>query len=99
MVDAGAHGQRPLADAPFRHRIAHPAAEVAIRDAARKKQVIHESYPQLMRTLVPERGQREPWNEMSYGRLPSPHQAKRKEARPRQWLGAGERRPWTLRAS
>ena len=45
VVDARAHGQSSLSDAPFCHCIAHPAAEVAVSDAAGKNQVIHESLP------------------------------------------------------
>jgi hypothetical protein len=45
MVDASPHGQCALADASFRHGIAQPAAEVAVSDAARKNQVVHESFP------------------------------------------------------
>lgn len=35
MVDTSAHGQCALADAPLRHGIAQPSAEVAVSDAAR----------------------------------------------------------------
>ena len=42
MADAGAHRQSPLAEPSFRHRVTQPTIEVAVADASRQKQVVHE---------------------------------------------------------